>query len=92
MTDKNNPPAFPRPQSKDFDREEYYSICEQGGMTLRDYFAGQVLAGTAANQNRLLEINNLYKDDDISLGAAIATEAYLLADSMLKARQKGGDA
>lgn len=80
MNRKHNPPAFPRPQSKDFDREKTYSISEQDGMTLRDYFAGQALAGmltTAADQC----LNGLDGHEPHT-----ATAAYQLADAMLEAR------
>ena len=54
-------------------------------MTLRDYFAGQVLAGLASNHTRLIEINNLYKNDDVTIAEAVAQEAYTLADAILAA-------
>ena len=49
---------------------------EQPGMTLRDYFAGQFLAGFLFNQDRLPEINS------------IADFAYQSADAMLAARKR----
>lgn len=79
MNRKHNPLAFPRPQSKDFDREEFYSISEQDGMTLRDYFAGQALAGMCARSRNPDKLNR-------------ALAAYEHADAMLEARQKGGAA
>jgi hypothetical protein len=47
------------------------------GMTLRDYFAGQVLAGILAN-------NSAYSDPE-----AHARLAYSHADAMLKVRAGG---
>jgi hypothetical protein len=44
------------------------------GMTLRDYFAGQALAGIAA------------RDNNCVLFQASACEAYRFADAMIKAR------
>ena len=65
MTDKpKNPPVFPR---------EHRSI----GMTLRDYYAGQALAGSCA-----LPDMRTVKD------SIIAEAAYSLADAMLKERGK----
>ncbi len=56
----------------------YYGL--QGGMTLRDYFAAQALAGICANMNcnptRLPHFEN------------IAEDAYKMADAMLKEREK----
>lgn len=46
------------------------------GMTLRDYFAGQALAGIASRQN--------YH----GIATAPAKEAYAIADAMLAAREQ----
>ena len=46
------------------------------GMTLRDFFAGQALAGTAV------------RSDDWSNDQEIADWCYLIADEMLKAREE----
>jgi hypothetical protein len=48
----------------------------QTGMTLRDWFAGQVIAGMMANQ------------DNDNGAAHNANYAYLMADAMLKERAK----
>jgi len=50
-----------------------------GGMTLRDYFAGQAMAGLCCELN--------WKGDDIDL-EGMANDAYRLADAMLKVRDK----
>lgn len=49
---------------------------QHGGMTLRDYFAGQVL-GMCAH--------------DICEGEDVARRCYAIADAMLKAREAKGD-
>lgn len=64
-----NPPAFPLTDSKTFAND---------GMTLRDYFAGQALAGYIANSN---DKSDMSKSD-------IAADCYGLADAMLKERLK----
>ena len=46
------------------------------GMTLRDYFAAQALAGICANQDNRVYGNSM----------EFARAAYRLADAMLKAR------
>ena len=48
-----------------------------GGMTLRDWFAGQALAA----MSRL--------GDDDTTARSIAYDAYLLADAMLAERERG---
>jgi hypothetical protein len=62
-----NIPAFPLSAPSDW---EHF----QPGMTLRDYFAGQALAGIAADP-----------DVDISTDER-ARWSYRMADAMLKAR------
>jgi hypothetical protein len=67
MTNKSeNPPAFPTDINANFGRQ---------GMSLRDYFAGQALAGMCANPKC-----NQYSDE------MVAEEAYHQADVMLKKR------
>ena len=51
------------------------------GMTLRDYFAGQVLAGLMADANV-----NLNETENVKV---IATSCYEIADAMLAASGKG---
>ena len=69
----NGGPAFPRPTSTD----EHINTCnvyqDQEGMSLRDWFAGQVLAACAGDEGW-----NDAKD--------IAEYAYRQADAMLAAR------
>jgi hypothetical protein len=69
-------PAFPH-----FKTDPYSSkveICPQGGMTLRDYFAGQALAGMLIN----------YTTQKFGVGEqTCAKGAYEFADAMLTARE-----
>lgn len=71
MNDKDGGPAFPR--------EDYQTDRAPGqhGMSLRDWFAGQALAGMLAG-------------DKTESGAwsAFALDAYNAADAMLKEREK----
>lgn len=55
------------------------------GMSLRDWFAGQVLAGMCAHPRGPSQV----KDGDLKMDAELT---YRYADAMLQARQKGGDA
>jgi hypothetical protein len=51
------------------------------GMSLRDWFAGQMLAGWAADPDASLS----WEDDDV------AARCYEVADAMLAERDKGDD-
>ena len=69
MTQPNDGgPAFPRAGS------DY--VKAQEGMTLRDWFAGQVLQGLASDREYYWDHTN----------EEIATASYNMADAMLKAR------
>lgn len=74
----NNIPAFPRSADKIDDGTE--------GMSLRDYFAGQVLAGITANADIQIDQERL----DVKERAAelCAVWCYSIADAMLKEREK----
>jgi hypothetical protein len=76
-------PAFPRPASIDTTSGTLPDgdavIREQGGMTLRDYFAAQALTGLIAWPGHR-------PDCDQYEPSAAAEKAFALADAMLKAR------
>ena len=77
MNKTENPSAFPWAN----DADKQYNWIHRG-MTLRDYFAGQALAG---NLEQGLE-------DDMNIqwwhpSEKIAKRAYAIADAMLKARE-----
>ena len=55
----------------------FTTFSPKGGMTLRDWFAGQALAGFSALQS-------FYDDTDYDIAAK---NAYLQADAVLKARE-----
>lgn len=73
---KDGGPAFPRdghPDKNDF---------PQSGMTLRDYFAGQALAGWLASFG---------PDHEVPAGPStriVACQMYDLADAMIAAREE----
>jgi hypothetical protein len=62
--------------------DQSFEFCCDWGMTLRDYLAGQALAGITAKVYGSKDYNGDFKFEDI------ADEAYLLADAMLSRRVK----
>jgi hypothetical protein len=66
-------PAFPRPASQFKLNQSTHQAFPYNGMTLRDWFAGQALAGMLANPD--------------SWTGAGGVMAYRYADAMLKARE-----
>lgn len=73
-------PAFPVREAERFNPEnnETHAIEQHWGMSLRDWFAGQALAGMLSSDGRPTG------------DQAKAEWAYDLADAMLRARNKGG--
>ena len=65
-------PAFPHFKFAENGKVE---ICPQGGMTQRDYFAGQALAGMMAHDQ-----TSSWQDYEV------AGDCYVYADAMIKAR------
>jgi len=86
MSVNDGGPAFPFDE-KEGDGTHYHS---HGGMALRDWFAGQALAGFCANPSGPHRL-----DPEIGFGLVdcdtcdVADYAYDLADAMLAARKVG---
>lgn len=72
--DKTGGPAFPAEEMNG-----YHGLIKTKGMTLRDYFAGQALAGLLASRAEPVTKPVLQFR---------AVEAYQFADAMLEARKK----
>lgn len=76
-TNNDGGPAFPVPVQEDWQCASRFTS-GYGGMTLRDYFAGQSLAGLCASGAFSMD--------------RCARNAYEAADAMLAARErKGGE-
>lgn len=73
MNINNGGPAFPA-------TEDQMVAISSYGMTLRDWFAGQALAGELAAQD-----GDGFWSDESAL--TLAERCYLVADAMLKARE-----
>lgn len=73
MTDKpkDGGPAFPH--LREYVAKDTYKIISDGGMSLRDYFAGQAVAGLSADPN----YDQYYKD--------FGKNAYEIADALIAA-------
>lgn len=78
----DNPPAFPAtlPGHTYGDGSSESPSIAQEGMTLRDYFAGQAIAGIMTSYNTV-------SLDTPQKAALPAKEAYAIADAMLDARK-----
>lgn len=70
--------AFPSPAETMFPGtpDERQVSCANYGMTLRDWFAGQALAGKCG-----------YESNDMVTAADLAEEAYAVADAMIRERE-----
>jgi hypothetical protein len=81
MTKDNGGLAFPSEQG--FDLEGKWNQTYDPGMSLRDYFAGQALAGILAGG-----FADTIPHDDVGGGSDAAFYAYQYADAMIAERNK----
>ncbi len=77
-------PAFPRPANG----PEY--TASQCGMTLREWYAGQALAGIVSNQGQLDGQGKRAIRFGVEAEVMIAATAVKMADSLLAELRKGG--
>lgn len=79
MNKPSGGPAFPVVQTIQTNPGDYgFAPPPQEGMTLRDYFAGQALAGNCGFPTGPEGVQ----------ASDLAVEAYRIADAMLEAREK----
>jgi hypothetical protein len=84
MSDRDGGPAFPMAAGITELPEGMAFTLQRDGMSLRDYFAGQALAGALANERF-----HLFGSDGDTLESKIAAEnAYAFANAMLAERAK----
>ena len=82
MSDKpKNPQAFPTKNMLFNTRTNNVEVVEHGGMTLSDYFAGQVITGYLANPN--FDSKAVSEEPEVFIKGI-----YEIAKSMLKERYK----
>lgn len=77
-------PAFPHPTEGEYDDPKTCKTWRPyTGMSMRDWFAGQALAGDMANESEGVFYNTA-KDEELLKRAQLL---FRLADAMLKARE-----
>jgi len=93
MTEKTSDggPAFPHTDEGRYEERNGVQafVCTKGGngMTLRDWFAGQALAGLLSDE-MLAETTRQGKEHGIQPESLIAVLAYKTADAMLAERAR----
>lgn len=101
MARDNGGPAFPGKQSADLEAVQLLRdtagisyqdgkklLSEHGGMSLRDWFAGQALAGLCGNAEEARAMRKISLAETLGI---YADASYRIADAMLAERQKGGE-
>lgn len=92
MSVNNGGPAFPRAASVDQRQgtmpEGDLFVEEQDGISVRDYFAAQIIPSVYEEYWRTVRAGESFPEADWKRG--IAGDAYAIADAMLQAREKGG--
>lgn len=82
---KDGGQAFPCQESSESPNHPgYRDVYASPGMTLRDWFAGQALAGICANSTFLIETRADNWAEKVRL---LADDAYTAADAMIAARE-----
>ena len=90
MTQSDGGPAFPQMSNESYGGSVFAAV--EGGMSLRDWFAGQALAGIYASRD--LQLCTLADMSAIGAGGfevCMAKQAYRQADAMLAARGGSND-
>lgn len=62
----------------------------QLGMTLLDYFAGQIIAACIGSDKQCIGAMEVAKEDNRAYEDVLADGAYCIAEAMLKEREKRG--
>jgi hypothetical protein len=86
-------PAFQMPYSTDEHSSPCNGTIAHPGMSLRDWFAGQALAGMLANgfmPRQTREIADKDPNNPFTSKFDYGIAAYVMADAMLAARKEGG--
>lgn len=96
---KDGGPAFPLqgdgaylPNCETADEAPAREFPRNEGMSLRDWFAGQALAGAISNARFQMALADVADRRGIEPTESVARAAYTLADAMLAVRAKTGGA
>lgn len=65
-----------------------YTYTWQEGLSMRDYFAGQIIVGLLANEHHRARALGDARDGQRLLTDEIALFAYQMAEAMLRAREE----
>jgi hypothetical protein len=75
--------AFPTPTFSINDEARVTAVGGEGGMDLRDYFAAKVMQAILPTY----DIQDVFENENTQMPIIVATDAYALADAMMKARE-----
>jgi hypothetical protein len=75
--------AFPTPAFSINDEARVTAVGGEGGMDLRDYFAAKVMQAILPTY----DIQDVFENENTQMPIIVATDAYALADAMMKARE-----
>jgi len=83
-------PAFPQTVFFHPQTERVVFGCEygDGGMTLRDHFAGEALIGCLSSGDVCDTLKRVSHETKISMANALAQYSYQIADAMIEQRKK----
>lgn len=63
-------------------------VYADGGMTLRDWFAGQALSGICSDERNMSAMTRVAEAEGLDLTQYVSSSAYEMADAMLAERSK----
>ena len=75
--------AFPTPAFSINNEARVTAVGGEGGMDLRDYFAAKVMQAILPTY----DIQDVFENENTQMPIIVATDAYALADAMMKARE-----
>jgi hypothetical protein len=75
--------AFPTPAFSINDAARVTAVGGEGGMDLRDYFAAKAMQAILPTY----DIQDVFENENTQMPIIVATDAYALADAMMKARE-----
>lgn len=71
-----------------FPENQHHIAGHKGGMTLRDYFAGQAMNGLASDDASMARLTEVAEKSGADVIDYLASASYEVADAMLAERNK----